>query len=91
MTDVGDRTPKNILVLANFAAAVPLSRDQLTREVRQYQYYPDYNYQQYGNGYTTYPQYGQYQYDGQNGQSIQNQQEIFMTFVMIFVIHEFSR
>merc|ERR1711990_645064 len=33
--------------------------------------------QQYGNGYTTYPQYGKYQYDGQNGQSIQNQQEIY--------------
>ena len=74
MTDVGDRTPKNILVLANFATAVPLSRDHLAREVRQYQYYPDYNYQQYGNGYTTYSQYGQY---GQNGQYNQNQQEIY--------------
>ena len=54
--------------MANFATAVPFSRDQLARDVRQYQYYPNYNYQQYGNGY--YPQYGQYQYDGQNQQGI---------------------
>ena len=63
--------------MANFATAVPFSRNQLARDVRQYQYYPNYNYQQYGNGYPTYPQYGEYQYDGQNGQSIQNQHEIY--------------
>merc|ERR1719327_1841348 len=56
-------------VLANFAIAVPLSRDHLAREVRQYQYYPDYNYQYI-------PDYN-YQYDGQNGQYDQIQQEIY--------------
>ena len=63
--------------MANFASAIPLSLDELVREERQYQYYPTYDYQQNGNGYTTYPQYGQYPYDGRNGHNNQNQQEIF--------------
>ena len=63
--------------MANFASAIPLSLDELVREERQYQYYPTYDYQQNGNGYTTYSQYGQYPYDGRNGHNNQNQQEIF--------------
>ena len=63
--------------MANFATAIPLSRAELVREERQYQYYPTNDYQQYGNGYAAHPQYGQYPYDGQNGQYNQNQQEIF--------------